>query len=257
MFDLNAWLLALAVIMTMAVATWLISLPVRDVSIVDSVWSLLLLAAAGAYVYKASPVGPRGWLVLGLTAAWALRLMVYITWRNHGTGEDRRYQEIRRRNEPGFAFKSLYLVFALQGVLAWILSLSLLAAVFSQRPLGWLDALGLALWLFGFLFEAVGDAQLSRFKADPRNKGQVMDRGLWRYTRHPNYFGEACTWWAFFLIALASGGWWSLVSPLMITFMLLRVSGVNLLEKDMTERRPAYQAYIRRTSAFLPRRPKP
>lgn len=257
MFDLHAGVLALAAILIVAVATWLISIPKHDVSIVDSIWSLLLLAAASTYLFVAhDAAGPRAWLVMALVTLWALRLTIYITVRNHGAGEDRRYQEIRRRNQPGFAFKSLYLVFILQGVLAGILSLSLMAAVFSARPLGWLDWLGVALWVFGFGFEAIGDAQLANFKARAENQGQVMDRGLWRYTRHPNYFGECCIWWGFFLLALASGGWWSLVSPLMMTVMLLKVSGVALLEKDIAERRPAYRAYIQRTSAFLPRPPR-
>jgi len=257
MFDLHAGLLAFAAILGVVVAAWLISIPKQDVSIVDSIWSLLLLVATGAYLYVAGrDVVPRAWVALALVGVWALRLMVYITVRNHGAGEDRRYQAIRARHQPGFAFKSLYLVFILQGVLAWILSLSVMAAVLGTRPLSWLDALGVLLWVSGFVFEAVGDAQLARFKAGSHSKDQVMDRGLWHYTRHPNYFGECCMWWGLFLLALASGGWWSIVSPLMMTVMLLKVSGVALLEKDLAARRPAYRDYIARTSAFLPWPPR-
>jgi steroid 5-alpha reductase family enzyme len=246
--------------------TWAVSLKLRNVSIVDSLWSLMFLLQAWIYAAGgagSAPAGPRTWLVLSLVTVWALRLSGYITWRNWGHGEDRRYQAIRARNEPGFAFKSLYLVFLLQAVLAWIIALPLLGAL---RPaagagepaaLGVLDLAGAALWLLGFLFEAGGDWQLARFKARPENHGQVMDRGFWRLTRHPNYFGEFCTWWGFYLIALAAGAWWSLPGPLLISALLLRVSGVTLLEKDIGERRPQYAEYVRRTNAFFPGPPRP
>ena len=129
---------------------------------------------------------------------------------------------------------------------------SLLAAAASERPLGWLDGAGVALWLLGFLWESIGDWQLARFKADPANRGAVMDRGLWRFSRHPNYFGESCVWWGFYLLALSGGGWWAVISPVVMTVMLLKVSGVSLLEKDIGERRPGYRDYIARTNAFLP-----
>jgi steroid 5-alpha reductase family enzyme len=181
---------------------------------------------------------------------------VYITKRNRGHGEDRRYQAIRAENEPGFRWKSIYIVFGLQAILAWIIALPLLAATLGTSPLGWLDYTALVLWLIGLFFEAVGDQQLADFKARPENKGKVMDRGLWRYTRHPNYFGEACIWWGYFLFAIAAGGWWTIVSPVLMTFLLLRVSGVALLEKDIGERRPAYRDYIERTNAFFPGPPR-
>jgi steroid 5-alpha reductase family enzyme len=194
--------------------------------------------------------------VLALLAVWAVRLAGYITWRNWGEGEDHRYQAIRARNQPNFEWKSLYLVFVLQGVLAWIVSLSLLAAIVSERPWGWLDTLGMAVVVFGIVFEAVGDAQLAAFNARPENRGKVMNSGLWRYTRHPNYFGEFCVWWGFYLIALSAGGWWALLSPLLMSVLLLKVSGVALLEKDIGERRPAYRDYIARTNAFFPGVPR-
>jgi steroid 5-alpha reductase family enzyme len=194
--------------------------------------------------------------VLVFVALWAIRLAGHITWRHRGQPEDHRYQAIRRRNEPHFQWKSLYLVFGLQGVLAWIISLPLLAAIASQRDFGVLDLLGIVLWTTGFLFETVADWQLTRFKSDARNHGRVMDRGLWRYTRHPNYFGEFCVWWGFYLMALAAGGWWSIISPLLMSLLLLRVSGVALLEKDIAERRPAYRDYIARTNAFVPGSPR-
>ncbi|MGB5260775.1 MAG: DUF1295 domain-containing protein [Gammaproteobacteria bacterium] len=231
---------------------WLVSLVKGDVSIVDSLWSLLLLALCLTY-YLAFDYGTqRGVIVLLLVAVWALRLSVYITWRNWGKPEDARYQAMREKHGSQFAVTSLFTVFLLQGVLAWIISLPLLAATTGSIPLNVLDLLAILLVLFGILFEAVADAQLAAFKAIPDNRGQVMDTGLWRFTRHPNYFGEACVWWGFFLFGLAAGGWWSVLSPVLMTFLLLRVSGVSLLEKDIVERRPAYRDYIERTNAFIP-----
>nr|WP_145549503.1 DUF1295 domain-containing protein [Variovorax boronicumulans] len=235
--------------------TWLASLVRRDVSLVDRVWAVLIVGAGWVYVVRLPDAGLRGLLMLLLASLWALRLSLFITWRNWGHGEERRYQEIRARNEPGFAFKSLYLVFALQAVLAWLVSAPFLAAARSGGAFGPLDALGLALAAFGLVFEAVADWQLARFKADPVHRGQVMDRGLWRYSRHPNYFGEACVWWGLWLAALSGTGWagaWSIVSPLLMTVLLLKVSGVRLLEKNIGERRPAYRAYVARTNAFFP-----
>lgn len=256
MFDPVLWSQALAALLVVAVAGWLVSLPLRNVSLVDSLWSLKFLLCAGLYVGLQAVPSPRAWLVLVLVAVWALRLSVHITWRNRGHGEDRRYQQIRRNNDPGFAFKSLYIVFGLQALLAWVISLPLLAAATGTTPLGWLDALGVLLWVVGFVFEAGGDWQLARFTADPANAGKVMDRGFWAWTRHPNYFGDACAWWGLGVLGLAAGGWWSVPGPLLMTLLLLKVSGVSLLEKDIGERRPGYADYVRRTSAFLPRPPR-
>ena len=242
----------LALILAVAVLTWLISLLKDDVSIVDSLWSLLFLGAASVYYLAVPETSARSLLVLILVTIWALRLSLYITWRNWAEPEDARYQEIRRNNEPNFRLKSLYIVFGLQGVLAWIISAPLLFAISSNAPLNALDYAALALWFIGLVFEAGGDFQLARFKADPANKGQVMDQGLWRYTRHPNYFGDFCIWWGFYLFALAAGGWWTIFAPVLMTVLLLRVSGVALLEKDISERRPAYHDYIERTNAFFP-----
>ena len=256
MFDFKTWLDGLAVIAVFAAVGWLLSLPLRNVSIVDSMWSLMFLLAALTYTAEQASPGPRAWLVITLVGLWSIRLAAYISWRNRGHGEDFRYQKIRANNEPGFAFKSLYIVFGLQAALAWVVSLPLLAAINSTAPLGWLDAIGAALWLAGMVFEAGGDWQLVRFKGNPANQGKVLDTGLWRYTRHPNYFGDFCVWWGLFLIALAAGGWWSVAGPLVMSLLLLKVSGVALLEKDIGERRPAYRAYVRRTNAFFPGPPR-
>jgi steroid 5-alpha reductase family enzyme len=255
-FDWSAAFQALGWIVLAALATWGISLLRRDVSIVDSLWAVMIALGGWAYYLTADPIGPREGLVLGLASLWALRLSGHITWRNWGHGEDRRYQAIRARNQPHFELKSLHLVFGLQAVLAWIVAWPLMAALAGDAPLGWLDGLGAVLWLFGIGYEAVADWQLARFKADPANAGRVMDRGLWRYSRHPNYFGEACVWWSAGLVAVAAGGAWTLVSPLLMIVLLLKVSGVALLEQDIGERRPAYRDYIARTSAFIPWPPR-
>jgi steroid 5-alpha reductase family enzyme len=255
--ELRTAFTGLGVVVAGAVLAWLFSLVRHDVSVVDSLWSLFITTAGIVYALMLPSSNGRAVLMLALAVVWALRLSIYISWRNHGQPEDRRYQQIRARNQPNFELKSLYLIFVLQALLAWIVSAPFLAGVSGQNPLNALDFVGAALAAFGIVFEAVGDQQMARFKRDPAHQGQVMDRGLWRYTRHPNYFGECCTWWGLYLIALAAGGaWWSIVSPLLMTFLLLKVSGVSLLEADITERRPAYRDYIARTSAFIPAWPR-
>ncbi len=256
MFDLQSYLIGLVVVILVAVASWVVSVIRRDVSIVDSMWSLMFLSAAMAYAMNLQAPGPRLELVLLLVTIWALRLFIYITWRNWGAQEDRRYQAIRTNNEPHFVLKSLYSVFGLQALIAWIISLPLLVAIASPVGFGYLDLVGVLLWTLGMIFEAGGDYQLIKFRSDPQNHNRVMDRGLWRYTRHPNYFGDACIWWGFGLLGVAAGVWWVLLSPVLMTFLLLKVSGVSLLEQDIGERRPAYADYIARTNAFLPGPPR-
>ena len=250
--DLRAALFALAVIVLLALAGWVASVARRDVSIVDSLWSLFFAFGAFAAAATTSARGPRATLVLWMVAIWALRLAAHITRRNRGEPEDRRYQAIRKANDPSFVWKSLYIVFGLQALLAWIIAAPLFTAITSAAPLNVVDAAGVAIWAFGFAFEAVGDGQLARFRTDPANRDRVLDTGLWRCTRHPNYFGEATLWWGWYLIAAGSGGAWTLHAPMLMTFLLLRVSGVRLLERDIGERRPAYRDYIARTNAFIP-----
>lgn len=256
MFDVGSYLAALAVILAVGLLVWLISLLKRDVSVVDSLWSLMFLFAAVTYYATLDSVGPRAGIVLALVAIWSVRLFVYITWRNWDEEEDRRYKAIRANNEPNFPLKSLYIIFGFQGVIAWLVSAPLLAAIGSAATLSTLDYLGIGVWLVGFVFEAGGDYQLARFKADPANRGKVLDSGLWHYTRHPNYFGNACIWWGFGIIAVGGGAWWAPLSPLLMTVLLLKVSGVSLLEKDIGNRRPYYDDYIARTSAFIPWQPR-
>ena len=254
----EAALLGLGAALLLAVLTWLASLLQHDVSLVDRAWSLLIAVPAVAYAWALPPGNDARFTTMAvILVLWAIRLGVYVTWRNWGHGEDRRYRVIRARNEPNFPLKSFYLIFVLQAVLAWLVSAPFLAA--RVHPSAWspLDTIGAVVAVAGFVFEAVGDQQLAAFKGRPENSGKVMDRGLWRYTRHPNYFGECCVWWGLFLMALAAGGWWSVASPLIMTGLLLKVSGVALLEKDIVERRPQYRDYIRRTNAFIPGPPKP
>jgi steroid 5-alpha reductase family enzyme len=249
------WLGSLPLLLVLGVAAWAVSTVRRNVGLVDIFWSLFLLVAA-VVVFLRSPPSPRGWLVLGLTTAWAIRLASYLAARNWNAPEDHRYRAIRARNEPGFTWKSAYLVFGLQAVLAWLISAPLAAAIALPGAAGLLGWAGAALAAFGIAYESVADRQLTRFKAQAENAGQVMDQGLWRYSRHPNYFGEFCVWWGLYLLAADAGGWWTLFSPLLMSVLLLRVSGVALLEKDIGERRPAYRDYMRRTRAFIPGPPR-
>ncbi|MGZ8251475.1 MAG: DUF1295 domain-containing protein [Methylophilaceae bacterium] len=255
MFSWHVYLSGLMAMAAFGLAGWLVSVVKHNVTLVDSMWSLFFFMAAGVYALSAPELTARAMLLLCMVAIWALRLAAYLTWRNWSPHEDHRYQAIRKNNEPHFWLKSLYIVFGFQALLAWGISLPLLGAITSETPIAWLDYLGLALWLFGLLWESCADWQLARFKAKPENKGQVMNQGLWRYSRHPNYFGEFCIWWGYFLIALSAGAWWSLLSPVLMTVLLLKVSGVALLEKDIGNRRPGYAHYIATTNAFFPGKP--
>jgi steroid 5-alpha reductase family enzyme len=245
---------ALAAALGMMTLVWVASLLMRDASIVDVFWSLGSVVAGWIYFLAAEAHTPRGLLVVGLATLWGLRLSLYILWRSRGRGEDYRYREMRERRRGTFALWSLFVIFWFQALLLWAISTPLYQA---QRPgpasvTVW-DVLGLVLFVVGLTFEAGGDWQLARFKADPANEGQVMDRGFWRYTRHPNYFGDAAVWWGFFCFAAATpGGWWTLMSPVLMTLLLLRVSGVTLLEKRLQATKPAYRAYAERTNAFFP-----
>jgi steroid 5-alpha reductase family enzyme len=241
------------------VFVWLLSLPTRNASLADIFWGLgFVLLAWVSFVLTGGYLG-RKLLIVLLTSAWGLRLSLHIAWRNWGKGEDRRYQAWRAKRGASFWLVSLFTVFLIQAVLLWLVSLAVQVGQISPTPARFtgLDLLGSLVWVVGFTFEAVADWQLARFKADPANRGKVMNQGLWRYSRHPNYFGESLIWWGLFLISLTTPyGWWALISPLVITFLLLKVSGVTLLEKDIVERRPEYREYLETTSAFIPWFPK-
>lgn len=247
--------IAIAVLMF---ATWLLSLPLRNASIVDIVWGMGFVVVAWTVRLQGDTATDRQWLLVGLVTIWGLRLAAHLFWRNHREPEDYRYRAMRKRWGARFPIVSLLTVFVLQGVLMWIVSLPVqLGQVRVEPGLGVLAVLGVVVWAVGLFFEAVGDVQLARFKADPANDGKVMDRGLWRYTRHPNYFGDACVWWGIGLVAAESRlGAWGLIGSFVMTALLLKVSGVALLERSLRKRKPDYQAYVERTSAFFPLPPK-
>jgi steroid 5-alpha reductase family enzyme len=231
----------------------------KDASIADIFWGPGFVLVAWISYVTADGFCGRKLLVAGIVTLWGLRLAIHIATRNIGKGEDPRYQAWRAQYGKSFWWVSLFKVFLLQGVLLWVIAVGFQAAMISRVPdtFVWQDVLGTVICAIGLIFEAVADFQLRRFKADPGSRGKVMDRGLWAYSRHPNYFGESLVWWGLSLIALADiSNAWTLVSPVLITFLLLRVSGVSLLERHMTKRRPAYEAYTARTSAFIPWFPK-
>ena len=257
------WQLALVALASSAACSflaWTVSVVRSNVALADRVWSVSIMVSAVVFAFGLPPLRQTVGAMLLLGAAWALRLSLFITWRSWGQPEERRYAQMRQRNEPHFEWKSLYLVFGLQALLAWLVAMPFLAAAAAPGPAtAWsaLHSLGLAVALFGLLFEALADAQMAAFKARAPKADEVMNHGLWRYSRHPNYFGESCVWWGIALLALAGGGaWWALLSPTLVTFLLLKVSGVNLQEQHLQSRGPAYVDYVRRTSAFLPCWPK-
>jgi len=250
---------ALAV-MVLMLTTWLVSVALRDASIVDIIWGAGYVLIAWVTFVVADGTEARRLLLTVMTTIWGGRLALYLLWRNAGKGEDPRYQAMRRHWGDRFWLISLVTVFLLQGVLMWTVSLPVQMGQVPDSPetLGLIEFLGVLVFAVGLFFESVGDYQLARFKADPGNQGAVMDTGLWRYTRHPNYFGDFCVWWGLFIVAAATGvGLWSVIGPIVMSILLLRVSGVTLLERSITKRRPGYEDYIRRTNAFFPGPPRP
>jgi steroid 5-alpha reductase family enzyme len=240
---------------------WVISLLYRNVTIVDSLWGLgfVLIAWLTFSMAEAEGFYGRKVLIVLMVTLWGLRLSLHLAWRNWGHGEDPRYAAWRKKSGDRFWLVSLFKVFILQAVFLWAIALALQWGMLATQPAEYtlLDFLGLAVWVIGFFFEATGDWQLARFKADPTNKGRVMDQGLWAYSRHPNYFGESLMWWGVFLIALATpAGWWTIISPLLITAVLLKMTGVTLMEKSIVHTRPGYSDYIARTNTFFPWFPK-
>ena len=252
---------AAVAVAALMVGTWLVSLVLRNASIVDITWGLGFVLVAWVSALRADAASGAASVLVAMVTVWGLRLAVYLFWRNHGNGEDYRYVAMRRRWGKRFWLISLATVFVLQGALMWIVSLPVQVAHVGDARDGALAGvalvIGLALYAIGLLFEVVGDAQLARFKADPTNEGKVMRSGLWRYTRHPNYFGDACVWWGVGIVAQAvTGTWWALLGPLVMNILLLRVSGVALLERSLRKRKPDYAEYVRTTSAFVPRPPR-
>jgi steroid 5-alpha reductase family enzyme len=247
--------LNLVALLTMMCIGWLISLVFHNVTIVDTLWGLGFVMVAWITFYSGDGYILRKGLMALLTTLWGLRLAGHLTWRNWGAGEDPRYGSWRKASGKQFWIVSLFKVFILQAVFLWVISFALQVGQIAPGPdhLTGFDLLGLLVWLLGFFFEAVGDFQLARFKADPGTRGKVMNQGLWKYSRHPNYFGESLIWWGIFLIALATpNSWWTVISPLVITAVLLKMTGIPLTEKSISDRRPGYKDYIKQTNAFFP-----
>jgi steroid 5-alpha reductase family enzyme len=248
-----SFLLAAAAIFIMMVLLWLLSLALKNSSIVDIFWGLGFVIVAWLDVSISPFMSTGKWLMVIIVTIWGVRLALHIGIRNWSKPEDFRYAKWREENGPRWWWVSFFKVFLLQGVIMWIVAAPILSIRITDGipPLSILEVIGALVWACGFFFEAVGDWQLVRFKADPANKGKLMTTGVWKFTRHPNYFGDAAQWWGFFIIAFANGAWWTVYSPLLMTFLLVRISGVAMLERTMKEK-PGYAEYMRRTSAFIP-----
>ncbi|MFN4296615.1 MAG: DUF1295 domain-containing protein [Brevundimonas sp.] len=251
----------LALIVVVMLALWALSLRLKDVSFIDAVWGLGMVLLAGATFLQTDGDPLRKGLLTGLCAVWGIRLGVHLLkrWRAHGP--DRRYQALlkhRANKGQGFAPASLMFVFLPQAVLLWLTCLPVQLGQVSAAPaVGWIGWTGAALAVFGIVFETVGDAQLAAFKRDPDSKGKVLDTGLWRYTRHPNYFGDACVWWGLWLVAAETiPGLFAILGPIFLTFTLTKWSGAPTTEGGMHKSRPGYADYVARTSGFFPLPPK-
>lgn len=242
-----------------ATAMWVLSLGRRrDASIADIAWGPLFALLTWFYAWAVGQPAGRSAVLSALVTLWAARLAVHIGLRHRRVGEDRRYRAMREARGPAFWWQSLFVVFWLQAGLAWFIAWPVLVVMAdAATPLTPVAVGGVVLALVGAGTEAVADWQLTQFRARPLNRGRVLDVGLWRYSRHPNYFGDAVFWWGVYVVACASpGGWVTAGSPAMMTLLLLRVSGVTLLERDLSTSKPDYAQYVRRTSAFVPWRPR-
>lgn len=236
-----------------SVGWWGVSLARRDASVADPAWGpTFVLVGLLAATRVEGELSDRAWLAMACVAVWGLRLGWHLGRRNLAHGEDRRYAAMRSHHGARFAWVSLFTVFLLQAALAVFVGAPVVAAVQSSAPLGVWDALGVVVFLAGFALEVAGDAQLARFVADPANRGRVLDTGVWGWTRHPNYFGDALLWWGLGAFGVGAGAWWSLFGSALMTWLLRRVSGVTLLEKDIGSRRPGYAEYVRRVPPFVP-----
>ena len=246
-----------AAIFVLVTGLWAVSVAVRDTSIIDIFWgSGFVVVAWVTFVVADGSEGYR-WLLVALTTLWGLRLTAHLANRNLGHGEDFRYAKMRERHGSRWPLRSLWSVYWVQGALMWVVSLPVQAGQqLGEGSPDWLAWVGVAVWGVGLFFETVGDLQLSRFIADPANRGKVMDQGLWRYTRHPNYFGDFSVWWGIWLVALSAGAWWTVVGPLVMSLLLIKVSGAGLLEKSLSKKREGYDEYVARTSGFFPLPPR-
>jgi steroid 5-alpha reductase family enzyme len=250
---IGLWILGLMSIL------WVISLTLKNSSIVDIFWGTgFIITSWIAFVRTIETVGPRDWLIVILVTIWGLRLSLYVLRRNAGKGEDFRYAKWRNEAGSSWWWKSYFKVFLLQGLIMWVVAAPLTAIQLpgANEGLGILDYLGIVVWAFGFFFEVVGDAQLAKFKANRDKKEKLLNTGVWRYTRHPNYFGDSAQWLGFYIIALSSGAWWTIISPILMTYLLVKVSGVAMLERTLKNTKPEYEDYAQKTNAFIPWFPK-
>ena len=245
---------AVVTIACLMLATWSVSLLRRDASIVDIVWGLGFVLVAWAAKFVSGASGAGNWLLVVMVTVWGLRLALYLARRNLGKGEDFRYRAMRRKHGERFAIVSLYTVFGLQGALMFVVSLPVsLGQRDTDAGAGFIVLLGFLVWAVGLYFEAVGDAQLARFKRDPRNADQIMDQGLWALTRHPNYFGDCLVWWGLAIVGSTQGaGAWAFLGSAVMTVLLVRVSGAAMLDRLLAKRKPGYAEYMARTSGFIP-----
>jgi steroid 5-alpha reductase family enzyme len=250
---------ALLLILTIMTILWIVSIFLKNVSIVDLFWGIGFVIVNIFYFLKTEAFTSRPILLLLLVTIWGLRLSFYLAWRNVGKGEDFRYREFRKKyGENNYWWISLFQTFLLQGILMWIISLPLFGVnLFSHcENLSFIDYLGIFVWIIGFIFEAGGDYQLAKFKLITSNKGKVLNTGLWKYTRHPNYFGDAAVWWGYGILCLAAGGYLYILGSFIMTLLLIKVSGVVLLEKTLKDQKPEYLDYIQNTNSFFPWFPK-
>jgi len=255
----QVWIQALVIIMTMMTLLWIVSVIIKNVSIVDLFWGMGFVIVSWFYFLFTGGYETRKIIITFLVTIWGLRLSIHLAWRNSGLVEDFRYRKFRQSyGEKRYWWISFFQTFLLQGVLMWLISAPLLGAQYYDeiRQIKFLDWVGIALWLTGFIFETSGDLQLALFKSDPSNRGKVLDKGFWRYTRHPNYFGDSAVWWGYGLLSLAAGSFLPALGSVLMTFLIIRVSGVSLLEKSLKEQKPQYREYIEKTSAFIPWFPK-
>ena len=253
------WLQALLVIVILMTLLWIVSVLIKNVSIVDLFWGFGFVVTAGFYFLETDGLVLRKIVLLTLVAIWGLRLSVYLTWRNYGKGEDFRYREFRKKyGEKRYWWISFFQTFLLQGILMWLISAPLLGAQYygQDKSLGIFDYSGVLFWIIGFMFEAGGDLQLVKFRSNPDNKGKVLNTGFWHFTRHPNYFGDSSVWWGYGFFCLASGSYLPILGSILMTALIIKISGVALLERSLTEQKPQYKKYIEKTSAFIPWFPK-
>lgn len=243
---------ALLINLLFAYGGWLLSLKKNNVTHVDIMWSLFFVLNA-LYFYTVFTPSLRSTLILFLVLLWGLRLSVYLAIRNWGKSEDARYLKIRQNNEPNFRYKSAYIIFGFQSILAWIVGSILFIAIKNDHPLTLLDNLGLLITLCGIIYESIADYQLMQFKNDIKNRGKLLQSGLWKLSRHPNYFGEILVWWGFFITTLVTGIHFNLIAPLLMTFLILRFSGVTLLEANLIKKFNGYDDYQKKVNTIIPR----